>query len=136
NRFWFTPSDPTTLGAIRIFCGVLILYTHLAYTYDLRAFVARDAWDEHELVTKIRVEQPYLPYPRDWNLPGYREEMQKKFRELNDRDSTRDEAYRKKLKEYEDYWDCHPEQAYRVGNWVWSIWFHVTDPSAVLAVHI
>ena len=39
NRFWFTPSDPTTLGAIRIFCGVLTLYTHLAYTYDLRAFV-------------------------------------------------------------------------------------------------
>src|SRR5215510_2497009 len=85
NRFWFTPSDPTTLGAIRIFCGVLILYTHLAYTYDLRAFMSRDAWDEYEFCSKDRVEQPHLPFARDWNLAGHFEEVRKKYRELNER---------------------------------------------------
>ena len=27
DRFWFTPADPTVLGAIRICCGVITLYT-------------------------------------------------------------------------------------------------------------
>src|SRR4051812_36842185 len=32
NRFWFDPVDPTTLGLIRLCCGLLTLYVHWAYT--------------------------------------------------------------------------------------------------------
>ena len=29
NRFWFTPTDPATLGLIRILAGSMLFYTHL-----------------------------------------------------------------------------------------------------------
>ena len=37
NRFWFTPADPATLGAIRIFAGAMLFYTHLVWSLDLPA---------------------------------------------------------------------------------------------------
>ncbi len=43
NRFWFTPADPATLGAIRIFAGAMLFYTHLVWSLDLRAFLGRAA---------------------------------------------------------------------------------------------
>src|ERR1700674_2988768 len=44
NRFWFTPRDPTVLGAIRFFCGAITTYTLFAYTFMLQDFVGKDAW--------------------------------------------------------------------------------------------
>ena len=38
NRFWFTPSDPATLGLIRLFAGSMIFYTHLVWTLRLVDF--------------------------------------------------------------------------------------------------
>jgi len=35
NRFWFTPSDPATLGLIRILAGAMLFYTHLVWTRGL-----------------------------------------------------------------------------------------------------
>ena len=36
--FWFTPADPTPLCLMRIVAGLLTLYVHVAYSFDLQAF--------------------------------------------------------------------------------------------------
>jgi len=38
NRFWFTPSDPATVSAIRLLAGVLLVYMHATLCFDLEAF--------------------------------------------------------------------------------------------------
>jgi hypothetical protein len=38
TRFWFTPSDPTTLSAIRLLTGLVVLYLHATLSLDLIAF--------------------------------------------------------------------------------------------------
>ena len=44
NRFWFTPSDPHTLAAIRIAGGLMLFYTHLVWGKNLMAFLGPDGW--------------------------------------------------------------------------------------------
>ncbi len=36
-RFWFTPSDPATLSAIRLFTGLVVVYLHATLSLDLIA---------------------------------------------------------------------------------------------------
>src|SRR6266566_2650941 len=43
-RFWFTPADPTPLCLMRIVAGLLVLYVHVAYTFDLHALFGPDGW--------------------------------------------------------------------------------------------
>ena len=31
NSFWFTPTSPSTLSAIRVLAGMMLLYTHLVW---------------------------------------------------------------------------------------------------------
>jgi hypothetical protein len=38
NEFWFTPSSPSTLSAIRVLAGAMLLYTHLVWSLDLEGF--------------------------------------------------------------------------------------------------
>jgi hypothetical protein len=35
TRFWFTPSDPATLGAIRLLTGIVVVYLHATLSLDL-----------------------------------------------------------------------------------------------------
>ncbi len=44
QKFWFEPADPTLLGLIRATCGVMVVYTLFAYTFDLQAFMGVHAW--------------------------------------------------------------------------------------------
>lgn len=44
NRFWFTPSDPATLGLIRILAGAMLFYTHLVWSLDLESFFGPEGW--------------------------------------------------------------------------------------------
>ena len=37
TRFWFTPSDPTTLSAIRLFTGLVVVYLHATLSFGLGA---------------------------------------------------------------------------------------------------
>jgi hypothetical protein len=54
NRFWFTPSDPATLGIIRILAGAMLLYTHLVWTIDLEAFFGGDApWIDAATINEL-----------------------------------------------------------------------------------
>ncbi len=38
TRFWFTPSDPATLSAIRLCTGLVVVYLHATLLFDLIAF--------------------------------------------------------------------------------------------------
>ncbi len=44
NRFWFEPTDPATLGLIRIFAGAMMFYTHLVWSLQLTDFVGPHSW--------------------------------------------------------------------------------------------
>ena len=39
ERFFFQPSDPTTLGLIRISAGLVVLYVHLVYCIGLMNYL-------------------------------------------------------------------------------------------------
>lgn len=44
DRFWFTPSDPATLGLIRLLGGAMLFYTHLVWSLELEAFFGPKGW--------------------------------------------------------------------------------------------
>jgi hypothetical protein len=44
NDFWFTATSPSTLSAIRVLAGAMLLYTHLIWTFDLDAFFGPNGW--------------------------------------------------------------------------------------------
>src|SRR5690349_13563939 len=54
GRFFFTPTDPTTLGFMRIIAGLVIIYTHCAYFNDLSNFLGPDAWSNQKLANQQR----------------------------------------------------------------------------------
>lgn len=65
NRFWFTPTDPATLGLIRIFAGSMLFYTHLVWSIDLLGFMGAEGRFSRELVAMMHRGSPfafsYLP---------------------------------------------------------------------------
>lgn len=67
NEFWFAPSDPTTLGVVRLFTGLLVLYAHLAYSYDLQEFFGKDAWLSLREATIQRQGAPRPIPPTSWD---------------------------------------------------------------------
>jgi hypothetical protein len=48
DRFWFAPARPHTLALLRILGGGMLLYTHLAWTLQLGAFLGPDAWVDRQ----------------------------------------------------------------------------------------
>jgi hypothetical protein len=50
GAFWFTPSDPATLGLIRILGGWMLLYTHAVWSLGLEDFFTADGWLGHDAV--------------------------------------------------------------------------------------
>ncbi len=53
NWFWFTPTDPATLGLIRIFAGSMLFYTHLIWSIDLNGFMGERGRFSHDLVERM-----------------------------------------------------------------------------------
>jgi hypothetical protein len=121
NRFWFRPTDPTTLGLIRICCGLIVLYVHLAYTFDLQALLGEHAWLDLQTINKIRTQGPVLAPPAGWeempNLPPPPEEQ------------------RSYVENYVREFGVDPRLAAFQGHPIWSIWFHVTDPTWMALTH-
>ncbi len=72
NRFWFSESDPATLGLIRLLAGTMIFYTHLVWTIDLEGFFGPDAWISLEAVNAWQGDGnfcfSYLKYIESTNL--------------------------------------------------------------------
>ena len=67
--FWFNPADPTTLGLIRICCGLVVLYVHLAYTVDLQVLFGKNAWMDLSTANYWRKDTPYYAQPAKWDVP-------------------------------------------------------------------
>ena len=44
NRFWFTRVDPTTLAAVRICTGLVLLGAYIPCCFDLFSYVGPNAW--------------------------------------------------------------------------------------------
>ncbi|MBX9626353.1 MAG: hypothetical protein K2X82_21315 [Gemmataceae bacterium] len=67
SDFWFAPSDPTTLGFMRVITGLLILYIHLTYSLDLQAFFGKHGWYGSRYIDRERRESPHvLASLTDW----------------------------------------------------------------------
>jgi hypothetical protein len=122
NDFWFMPADPVPLGLMRICCGLLLLYVHLTYGLRLQEWVGKDAWLDLESANELRRDVPLMPLPPGWKyferapLPG-------------------DTEQNKAIISYERKWGEDPRQVLARGIPRWSIWFHVTDPTAMMVVH-
>ncbi len=67
ERFWFTPGSPTTLGLMRIFTGLLILYIHVGYAIGLTGYVGPDAWVSQDVMTYLRKDLPYMVPSWNWD---------------------------------------------------------------------
>lgn len=66
GRFFFSPTDPTVLGFMRIMTGLVLLYTHAAYTPDLQEFMGPHAWWDQEAGNRQRREAPAMYAPFGW----------------------------------------------------------------------
>src|SRR5262245_61021455 len=62
-RFWFNPTDPTTLGFIRVVTGLMLVYTHFAYSYDLTGFFGKNSWYDLASIDRERKDYPQLAPP-------------------------------------------------------------------------
>jgi len=126
TRFWFSLGDPSTLGFMRICAGLMVLYVHLNYTGTLYAFFGKDAWYNLQMANEYRHNQPWWETPLEgWGQGHADEEDNDKKRELR-----QDEI------EYRERWLGDPRYTLAKGTPTTSIWFHVTDPNWMMAVHI
>lgn len=67
KRFFFTPTDPTTLGFMRILTGLLMLYTHAVYCVELEGLLGPNAWYGQDLVNRQRRDQPTINNSLNWD---------------------------------------------------------------------
>ena len=57
DEFWFTPTSPSTLSAIRVLAGAMLLYTHLVWTMDLNAFFGPEGWLPAEMREQFMIDR-------------------------------------------------------------------------------
>ena len=149
SRFWFTPADPTVLGLIRISCGLVIFYTFFAYTFDLDALLGKDAWLDLPLRQAMAHDAPVMRPSTSWSdpqrlampqEPGFRQkywqDYYKKWSALPPPPWPKDQAEADRIDKYILTWGTDPRMNVRTGHPYWSIYFHVTDPTAMMAVHV
>src|SRR5919109_4643669 len=67
ERFWFSPMDPTTLGLIRLCCGLLTLYVTITYSWGLLAYVGPEGWLDDDVVTYLRRDMETYAPPTEWD---------------------------------------------------------------------
>jgi hypothetical protein len=123
DRFWFTPADPTTLGLIRIFCGLVVVYVHLAYIPDLQEFFGAGAWFDLRLADAHRQEMPWVAPGAGWAEPPVAKPL------------PEDVAERMRTVQYIQRWGIDPRVATGKGTIGWSVWYHLTDSFWMNVVH-
>jgi hypothetical protein len=142
DRFWFTSADPTTLALIRICTGVVMTYTMIAFTLDLQELLGPQGWLDLETRNEMRYSEPVSGEALGWTEgePPRTESQRRYFAEYLQKHGVWPPAY-PQTKEEEDEidayiarWGIDPRRVAAHGRPAWSIWFHVTDPGAMLAV--
>jgi CheY-like chemotaxis protein len=73
NRFWFSPTDPTLVGLLRLLTGLMLLYTHAVWGLELDAFFGPHGWQSAEAVREMQSNQTVFSYwwwvSPDWMIP-------------------------------------------------------------------
>jgi predicted DCC family thiol-disulfide oxidoreductase YuxK len=60
NQFFFTPSDPTALGVMRLALGLLLLWNMAVFGLDLKPFFGSDGWSDLSVLREtMRLERPW-----------------------------------------------------------------------------
>ncbi len=121
DRFFFRPADPTTLGLMRLCAGLVALYTVVAFSLDLQALFGEHAWIDLQTRNEWRKEYPTVRMVWGWVAPPAPPPK-----------NAKEAEHWKKMKER---WGADGPAVYAEGNPIWSIWFHVTDPTAMACVH-
>jgi hypothetical protein len=122
GRFFFEPSDTATLGLIRLCAGFLILYVHLIYSYDLYRLFGKDAWISYDLATELRKDYPIAMSQTGWEPPALPQ--------------PKTEAEEQAIEAYQKKWGYDPRVLHDRGWITWSVWYHVTDPTWMVVIHI
>ena len=68
DSFWFKPSDPVVVGLIRFCTGLVVVYAHLMYSFDLLSYVGKDAWVDdgaRSAAHYLRYELPFMSQSPD-----------------------------------------------------------------------
>jgi hypothetical protein len=120
DRFWFSPADPTPLGVIRIMCGLFVFYVHLAYSVDLQEFFGKHAWVDAQAMEEHRKEFPFPGRTSSWD----------ETRHWSPFATKEEEDYARR------WFGVNPRDVVAKGLPVWSVWFHVTDPTLMVVVHV
>jgi hypothetical protein len=110
DRFFFRPGDPTTLGMMRICCGLIAVYTLIAFTWDLQNFFGEHAYLDLEERNAWRKEYPQT------GLSGFQSP------------EPQEDRYFKK-------WGISKNMTSGQGMPIWSLWFHITEPTAMAITH-
>lgn len=66
DSFWFSPTDPATLSAIRVCTGAMLFYTHLVWSFDLSGFFGRDGWLPVPLMHAVHQHANGVEGPTRW----------------------------------------------------------------------
>lgn len=66
DRFFFQPSEPTTLGLMRIATGILMLYVHLVYSVGLTNYVGPYAWVDNSYTSFVRKDYIQVGPSSNW----------------------------------------------------------------------
>lgn len=53
NDFWFTATNPSTLSAIRVLAGAMLLYTHLIWSFELTSFFGPEGFLPSQLIDQV-----------------------------------------------------------------------------------
>jgi hypothetical protein len=136
NRFWFTPADPLPLGFLRLCCGFLLVYIHLAYTYDLQAFFGPHAWVDLQASDYLRHSTPFGGGSLGWDdAPPPPQDLTDDEKVFLEETGTDPRGLSDEEKDEARNWLVNPRMVIARGHYTWSIWFHVTDPTAMLLIH-
>ncbi len=130
NTFWFTPADPTVLGVIRIFGGMLLFYILVASGPLLRSIYAPDGWIDTPTSDILRHESPWVPPNDAWDQPEGTPQG-----DMSQRVQRPEMSKWPQSREYYQRWNLDPIFTIDMGQPLFSQFFHVTDPFWVDVVH-
>ena len=130
SRFWFTPSDPTVLAAIRIVTGIVTLITLFAYGFlTLQELVGEHAWLDLPLRQEQYRETPVPNVPFGWAAAPL----------SPDTAAGKHPPATRQEQEYIDYftrrYGVDPRDVREKGDTSWSVWYHVVDPFWMTVIH-
>jgi hypothetical protein len=106
DRFLFHPSDPTTLGLIRLAVGLVVVYIHLVYCIGIDNYLGPDAWVVNHAWTDKPEETGVTDFLRKGNP----------------------------MVEPSPSWDDSKGEVVH-GQALWSIYYHVEDPTWIRVIH-